>query len=434
MANRGNYGFSSFYQSQNSNVANSSKNLSNKNAPFSGRVISVVLDSSHPRFEELGGWSALGAIEYNPTSTPIYKNNSYPVAFPLNTNIKHFPLKNELVILQSSFSSGVDLFYSELFIFGGQNKVYYNNTISIWNHPHHNGYSFKIYDSAPSQDKSYEQVQDGSSNTISSEPVGIILGKTFKEKADIRPLVPFEGDIIYEGRWGNSIRFGSTVKDSNIVNNWSNVGNDGDPITIIRNGQGYSESEGWIPLTEDINVDETSIYLTSNQQIPINIASSDYTSYDDKDVKPTLPSEYQGQQILLNSGRLVFNSKSDHILLSSAVSINLNAIKTINIDAGRKFTVFSERIFLGKEELAIEPLLYGNKTAEILRKLVRSLKPLIETLEKLKSEPVVQGAPATFSKLLKPSANASLILEELEKQLGDSPDNCTIISKNNFTV
>ncbi len=29
-----------------------------------GRVISIVLDSTHPRFEELGGWNGLGTIEY----------------------------------------------------------------------------------------------------------------------------------------------------------------------------------------------------------------------------------------------------------------------------------------------------------------------------------------------------------------------------------
>ena len=46
----------------------------------------------------------------------------------------------------------------------------------------------------------------------------------------------------------------------------------GEPITvIIKNGQpSGSSSEGFIPITENINQDPSSIYLTSTQQIPID--------------------------------------------------------------------------------------------------------------------------------------------------------------------
>ena len=139
------------------------------------------------------------------------------------------------------------------------------------------------------------------------------LGTTFKERSNIHPLLPFEGDVIQEGRWGNSIRWGSTVK--NTPNNWSVVGNNGDPIIILRNGQSINAStEGWIPITEDINTDLSSIYATSTQQIPLNASSTSYTSY--KDNKPVIPNQYSGNQLILSSGRLVFNSTKDHVLLS----------------------------------------------------------------------------------------------------------------------
>ena len=73
-----------------------------------------------------------------------------------------------------------------------------------------------------------------------------------------------------EGRFGNSIRFGSTVSGSHQINDWSvetsqSIGN---PITIIRNGQRKQE---YLLKTdhaiEDINQDDSSIYLCSNQQI-----------------------------------------------------------------------------------------------------------------------------------------------------------------------
>ena len=71
-------------------------------------------------------------------------------------------------------------------------------------------------------------------------------------------LLAFAGDIIVEGRWGNSIRFGSTAKTDNIIytNNWSNTGDNGDPITILRNGQPIdSPDNGFTPIIEDINKD-----------------------------------------------------------------------------------------------------------------------------------------------------------------------------------
>ena len=59
----------------------------------------------------------------------------------------------------------------------------------------------------------------------------------FKEIENVRPLQPYLGDIMLEGRYGQSIRFGSTISGSRVPNNWSNEGQAGNPITIIRNGQ-----------------------------------------------------------------------------------------------------------------------------------------------------------------------------------------------------
>ena len=73
-----------------------------------------------------------------------------------------------------------------------------------------------------------------------------------------------------EGRFGNSIRFGSTISGSHQMNNWSmeTTQSIGNPITIIRNGQ--TENEQGINtnhILEDINDDNSSVYLCSNQQI-----------------------------------------------------------------------------------------------------------------------------------------------------------------------
>ena len=60
-------------------------------------------------------------------------------------------------------------------------------------------------------------------------------------------------------------------------NSWRDLGNTGDPITIIRNGQSSDlDNKGWLPTIENINEDPSSIYLTSNQKIQNFIQASPY--------------------------------------------------------------------------------------------------------------------------------------------------------------
>ena len=73
-----------------------------------------------------------------------------------------------------------------------------------------------------------------------------------------------------EGRFGQSIRFGSTIDNSKVTkpNRWSNEGNLGNPITIIRNGQTTPpDNFNGDRILEDIDQDPSSIYLCSKQQL-----------------------------------------------------------------------------------------------------------------------------------------------------------------------
>jgi hypothetical protein len=87
----------------------------------------------------------------------------------------------------------------------------------------------------------------------------------------------FTGDTTIEGRWGNSIRFSSTTANK-LENNWSNTGSLGNPITIIRNGQGRQlDNLAWFPTVENINRDPSSIYLTNGQQIVIDDITKNFS-------------------------------------------------------------------------------------------------------------------------------------------------------------
>ena len=346
-----------------------------------GRIISIVLDETHPRFKELGEWNGLGTIEYTLVDQPVPINQSYPTAKPYDPSVINFPLINEIVLI-SSFPN------TDIGEFASSKTNYYVNTVGIWNHPHHNAFPQNSNILPPSQQKDYIQTEAGSVRRVTDQSTEIFLGKTFVERGNIHPLLPFEGDRILEGRWGNSIRLGSTVK--NTPNTWSSTGENGDPITIIRNGQGNQTDKGWIPTIEDINNDNTSIYFTSTQKIPLEVSSTSYSSYSSN--PPTTPNEYAGKQLLLNSGRLVFNSTEDHILLSSIKTVNINAINGFNVDSPQS-VIQSNSVLLGGIN-AVEPVLKGDTTINILVDLVNQLQALTIALQSVTPQAGLAVAPA----------------------------------------
>ena len=364
------FGFSALNQSLNANLNNNynaQNAIDQMNLIRAVRVLSIVLDETHPRFKELGEWNGLGIIEYEDVNNPL-PSQSPPTARPLTGNNKNLPLVNEIVYLIGLPDTDIDSISSN-------SADYYINIVSLWNHPHHNAYPTAPNALPPTQQKDYVQTQVGSIRRVTDQSTEIFLGKTFIERSNIHPILPFEGDIISEGRWGNSIRIGSTVK--NTPNNWSTVGTNGDPILIIRNGQGKQTEEGWIPTVEDINNDDSSIYVTSTQKIPLKASSTLYDSYQ---TQPTSPEQYAGKQVILNSGRLVFNSTVDHILLSSNQTVGFSAVQGFNFDTKSNFVVNASSVKLGGKT-ATEPLLKGDSTIAILTDLIDELYKLTIALQ-----------------------------------------------------
>jgi hypothetical protein len=130
----------------------------------------------------------------------------------------------------------------------------------------------------------YEMVNGGLVRTVKDQDTGIPLGDYFQEKLNIKPLLPFEGDTIIEGRFGNSIRFGGMSSGSREKNPYSTVGDIGDPIIIFRNGSEVEGNDrGWEHTIENINTDHSSFYLCSNQKFTnFEVASTNWESWDAK--------------------------------------------------------------------------------------------------------------------------------------------------------
>jgi len=353
---------------------------------IAGRVNDIVLDENHPKFNDVGGLNGLGTIFYS-ILPGVESTKDDQIAKPLHPQNKTYPLINEIVLL----------FYLPDTLIGenlNSKSYYYINNINLWNHPHHNAYPNPVEDNQPqSQKKDYQQVEGGSVNKVPDEPPKINLNSplnssqnTFKERTNIHPLMPFMGDIIYEGRFGQSLRLGTTAKSkSNYKNLWSTVGTEGDPITILRNGQPKKSSDkGWVPITENINSDLSSIYLTSYQKLN-NFNAASRELYDSYKIKPIAPSRYTDPQIVLNSDRIVINAKNDHVLLSSQKSIGMSTVGSVNIDAN-SHCISSNDIKLGSIR-AEQPVLLGDNTVEVLILLTEAVKNLASILEVQKDWP-----------------------------------------------
>ena len=337
---------------------------------FETAVVSdIVLDTTSKYFTDAGGWNGIGTVVFRKVKGGTYRSTGF--AKPYFPNFCNYPLRNELVYIFSLPSSDIQENLE-------RETYYYITPLNVWSSQHHNAIPNIIEnrDIPESEQRDYLQTQAGATKTISDQSAPLNLGNYFIEQSNIKPLKKFEGDVLVESRVGSSLRFGTTVRNNGeALSNWSTGSFNGQPITILRNGQGLQGQVGFLPTEENINNDNSSIYLTNGQQIPLEPSSvRDYYSYKKL---PTPAKDYRGDQIILNSGRLFFNSKTDSIFLSSPQSINLNSQKTLNVDT-EEVSIQAEKILLGSKD-AKEPVLYGELTEDVLLSIIALLEQIVNS-------------------------------------------------------
>lgn len=196
-------------------------------------------------------------------------------AKPIFAALKNYPLEGELVYIVPGPS--INMNESR-----GRRDFFYFPPYNMWNASHHNAFpdlgDYGEYISNVNLNYEENSTLNQAINPNATGSLNMPLGPNFPEKENIRSLRQFTGDVTLEGRWGNSIRLGSTSAVTTNQNNWSSVGTAGDPILIIRNGQGRQENNvAWLPTVENINRDPSSIYLTAGQQITIDDISRNFS-------------------------------------------------------------------------------------------------------------------------------------------------------------
>jgi hypothetical protein len=366
-----------------------------------GRVTDIILDENHPRYAEVGlGTNGIGVIFFEPVG--VDNAGIERIAKPYLPNIKSYPLINELVYC----------FYLPTPTLGASSnfkrEYYFLTSVNTWSNPHFNALPPTINKILKETSKinSYQQTELGV--TQINNPQNPTLNPnnpinpsqdTFVEKSNIHPLMPFAGDILHEGRFGNSLRFGNTSKSkSQYANNWSKSGENGDPITILRNGQPSNTSnEGWIPITEDVKNDLSSIWLTSTQKIPFSLSNENFNSYS---TPPITPSSFTLPQIILYSDRVTLNAKSDSVLISGQKSVGLSSNGSINVEA-KQIYFDGNDIRLGSKD-ASQSVLKGDDTVELLKRLTTEL---LNISTALKTQQIFPGGVPSPDPVVGPVAN-----------------------------
>jgi hypothetical protein len=383
-----------------------------KGQMVAARVTDIVLDENHPKFKDVGEWNGIGAIFYqfvNQSGTTT--DSSY--ALPYDSQQKIYPLVNEIVLLFS-------LPNQQMGVNTANQSYFYLKPLGIWNHPHHDAYPNLVTSNNPQQSQDYKATDQGVVRRVTDNSTEIELNSpvnpsqnTFVEKADIHPLMPYMGDSLLEGRHGQSLRFGSTAKSqSEISNNWSTVGTNGDPITILRNGQPSKVSDrGWIPIVENISQDLSSIYLTSYQKIPFSIANENFISYT---TPPTTPAQYINPQIILNSDRVVINAKNDSVLISGQNSIGISSNGSVNIESTSEINITSKLTRLGNKN-ANQSVLRGDETVAYLKILINELQNIAEALKVVQDWP--GGAPTPNPVVLTAANSALQVFENVYNEI-----------------
>jgi hypothetical protein len=156
------------------------------------------------------------------------------------------------------------------------------------------------------------------------------------------------------------------------------------------------------PVMEDINADGSSLWITSDQEVPLEVAI-------ESDLTPTI----DGKQIILNSDRLLFNAKNGgDIFCYSANDINFIATTQIVVE--------SPKILLGNVE-ATEPVVKGQVLVDLLLEL-------IGILDGIHTVPTPAGPIPKFNVAQTTTGPLAKAFADIKRKVKD------ILSEQNFTV
>ena len=328
-----------------------------------GEVVDIILDESHPEYTDEG--NGVGKALVRMTSQQNQSDHSLNWMSPAFPNIAQYPLIGETVICCVGFcaTSQVNTAATAMY--------YLPFPVSVWDDTNENGLPASSY----ALKRRLMVPFDFNRHKGDAEPLSPTYGNSFKP-VEIGKLQPYEGDFVIEGRWGNSIRLGSTADPVNgDPNLYSENKKLGDPIITIQNGYNKVSDTGEGYHLEDWTAegDKSQITLCAGQKIPLVIASKNKDSYHHSE-PPEEQDIFEGNHVILNSDRLVFNAKTDSILGTAKISVGFSTEGTFNIDADTHAIIDSPKIYIGNASTdEAEPVALGQTLVDWMQELCDTL-------------------------------------------------------------
>lgn len=435
-------------------------------APYSDAIVEdVITNDQHESYDrETGQNLGYAKLRIIPDQRNVDSSELTWIP-PLDTSMREIPLKNEAVM-----------------VFSSMGQKYYTKRVNITNKITESSWPGLLHQLSeqPSDDTQSQNMRmaarGGAPTSGHTTTLDInTLGESFRENPSVRLLRPYEGDVILQGRFGNTLRFGSSLFSPDVIQGsipWPNillsVGQDpSQPIPPNTTKSPYSVKK------EDINNDLSSIWMIANERVRFEPATLNSPQNNKAHLRSTeieRPSPYYlGAQIFINSDRVVINSKNSEISLFSRSEINLSSIKSITLDSETnvvmtanndiKLTPFNDldgtaknisftatdvlsltsfgdqyilgkRIFIGAGGSQSQPMVLGGELVTFLRQLLTALNSIPIILQGF--TPIPPPFPNQAVALAATTAYGQ-IMQTLLRAVVD-PRTAPFNSKDNFTT
>lgn len=352
------------------NVVNTKKRLA--------YVFDIILDAENEYSKNRELYSSTnGAIRFK-TADNIQNSESLPVAYPSDKNYKSLPIRNELVEIYE-ITKG---YYVYRRMGSGVNPSISALEASI-------STTFIPDSNQGGNSNDYQRVSStGISKTSTNETKKYDgYGEYYQPQQNIHYLKLYEGDTLIESRFGQSIRFSGFNNEDKTFS----------PTTIIRNSESpiNRQLDERDSVEEDINRDGSTIAMTSNQyQLEFKPGVVDDKGKSDFETNPNsfvdFPSKLIGDNILINSGRIILSAKNAEMIffskknygfisdgglsIDNKLGVDISVGDNINMITNDNDIVFytgNGSIFLGNTEL--EPLVKGQQLVDILSELIDAI-------------------------------------------------------------
>ena len=328
-----------------------------------------------------------GAVYYRKPGAGVEMNeDKLPVAYPLKREFLQLPVKNETIRIYNI--SGKD-YYEKLTPENSPNFST-DTTLALYGLK-----TTKETDGSKNNSvNNYQETSqtgiansDKSTNTSDNIKDGF-AGKYFKRNMRIHQLALNEGDTILQGRFGHSIRFSGYIhddKDNGMAY----------PAILIRNGENSDNQKKKVydVVSEDINKDGTSIQITSGEYKTLYNSTTIKVNKEANDNYPS-SDDLKGDQLVINSGRLLFSSKTAETFLFSKKTFSIFTDDVVTIDTEKGYKLISQngnieisakhnkniilavntggKVFHGKDG-ADQQAILGNKLVDLLGQLIDAI-------------------------------------------------------------